>query len=256
MKLTLKSRFNLRFAPLAMAGVIAFSGLVAQPVNAQSVANTVRCAALTEFASASATTLKLGQQAMQATFDLTIKLKQLEWELADKATAALRQVSVSAFKATSTAFANIPGMNSVRKQAVKSYVSVLLNAVLVLETNIDAAEAAYREDMLALIRAHQAALTELVQTLVDKINAAAAKAKADCEKTGVVVTLVGTIAAANAELLSKTIVLDVQDLGKAVKIVVTRDSEFLKQDVQFVKTATDATIKLTRVILTGKAETF
>ena len=87
-----------------MAGVIAFSGLVAQPVNAQSVVNTVRCAALTEFASASATTLKLGQQAMQATFDLTIQLKQLEWEVADKATAALRQVSVSAFKATSNAF--------------------------------------------------------------------------------------------------------------------------------------------------------
>ena len=239
-----------------MAGVIAFSALVAQPVNAQSLVNTVHCAALTEFASASAGTLKFGQQAMEATFNLTIQLKELQWEIADKATAAVRQVSVSAFKATSTAFANIPGMNTVRKQAVKSYVTLLLNAVLVLETNIDAASAAYREDMMALIKAHQAALRDLVQIQVDKINAAASKAKADCEKTGVVVTLVGTIAAANAELLSKTIVLDVQDLGKAIKIVLTRDSEFLKQDVQFVKVATNATFKLTRVVLTGRAETF
>lgn len=252
MKQILKSKLSLRFAPLAMASLLGFSAVVAQPVNAQSAVNQVRCAALTEFASASATTMKLGQQAMQSTFELTLSVMQMAWKLEDQATAALRQVSESAFTSLSTAFANRPGMNRVQKAAVIAYQDLLLKAVHTLETNVDAAEAAYREDMLALVKAHQAALTELVQAAVDKINAAAATARQNCEQNGVVVTLVATVAAANAELLAKSIVLDAQSIAKAVQIVVTRDTEFLKQDTQFISIATSATAKLTKVILTGK----
>lgn len=247
-----KTKFAIRWVPFSVAALLLASTVVFQPtVQAESALNTVRCASIDAFAVASANGLKAQQQAMEATFTLTINAMQTVWKIEDLTTSAERQVSESAFTSLATAFSNTRGLSTVQKAAVVVYQDLLIKSIHTLETNVDAAEAAYREDMLALVKAHQASLRDLVQAEVDSINAAAATAKANCTQNGVVVTLTGAVAAANATLLAKSIALDAQSVAKAIKIVATRTTAFIQQDTQFIQIATDATKKLTKIILTG-----
>src|ERR1700712_1792417 len=106
MKQILKTKFALRWAPFTMAALLLFSATVAQPAQAASTANIVKCNSIAAFATASGSALKISQQGMQTTFQLTLEVMQTTWKLEDQATAALRQVSESAFTSLSTAFAN------------------------------------------------------------------------------------------------------------------------------------------------------
>jgi hypothetical protein len=244
--------FNLRNGALGMAVALLFTATVAQPTNALSAVNTIRCNTLTAFASASVGTLKTNRQIMQAAFDLQLNVLQGAWKLEDQATAAIRHASEGTFVTLVNAFANVPSLTATRKASIKTYKDVVVNAIHLLETNVDALEAAYREDMLALINAHQKALTNFVATLTTTITNAVNKAVADCSENGVVVTLVGVITQANLTLAANIATQDIKDLGSAANIAITRDKGFLQQDGQFLGTVTTAELRLTKAMLTGK----
>lgn len=249
------SGIGLQWAPLSLAGMMSFAVVVAQPVNAVSIPGLglIECPALATFSAAGKVALQAGQDTMNATFNLTITALQTAWQLEDSAKAALRQVSESAFTALLNAFEQLRGLNTIQQAAIVTYRDLLLKTVHVLEANIDAAEAAYREDILALIKQFQKSLGDLVQTLVDTINNATATALKNCNNPDAVATLLAVIASANATLLAQSLVLEAQTIAKAVTVELTRDTILVNVLADLIKVGTDATLKLTQVILTGKA---
>ncbi len=248
------SSLTLRLVPFALALALAFTALVSQPLQALSIVNTIKCNAISLFASTSITTLRASKTAMEKTFELELNVMQTAWKLEDMAVSALRNVGESAFVATLNAFQNRPGIfvkkTEVRTAALNEYKDTMLNALHNLQTNIDAARAAYREDMLALVKAHQRALTTLVDTLIGTIRTALNTAKKNCSGKTVVKTLAATIATAHAKLVSGVITQDAKDIAKAIKLVATRNSTFLQEDAAFLSTSIDATGKLAAAFIT------
>ena len=234
-----------------------FAVSVAQPTTqAASIINTVKCNSLALFASASVSALKLGSSAMQTAFELNLNIMKGAWQLEDTAVNALRTVGKSAFTGALDTFQNRPGVfiknTEVRTKAVETYKTTMLDALSDHQINIDAARAIYREDMLALVIAHQEVLTGLVATLTTTITDAVNVAKENCSKPGVVATLTGVIAKANATLLAKGIAEDVRSLAKAVVLVTTRNKSFIKEELAFLKTSVSATADLAAAFLTRK----
>ncbi len=257
MKTNLKtSGLTLRLVPLTMAFMVAFSVLFAQPLHATSFINTIKCNSIKLFASASIGTMHSSQQFLQNTFQLELNLMQNGWKLEDVAVTSLRQVGESAFVGTLNAFSNRPGVfikkTEVRAAALKEYKTNMLNALHTWETNIDAYRASYREDMLALVKAHQKALTDMVATLVETITAALDVAKAHCSDPHAVATLTGAIASANAKLFSNAWAQEVTDFTKAGKLVHTRNTGFHQENSKFFKISLNETGKLAKAFLTRK----
>lgn len=252
----LKTSFTLRMAPLAMAFMLLFATTVVQPAQAQGIIATLKCATISVFASATITSLKISKAAMNTAFKLQLSVLQAAWQLEDSAISAVRSVGESVFKASVDAFAHRPGIfiknTAYRTAALSEYRNTMLTALHNLETNIDAARAAYREDMLALIKTHQRILTRLVDALVTTIKNGLAAAKKNCNNNGVVVTLLAVLASANLNLFIEATKQDVKDLASAVKLVTKRNGVFLKEDANFVKISLQATVKLTVAFLTRK----
>ena len=250
----LRNNFTVKWAPFALALTLLFSATIAQPTHAVTSVNTVKCNAITLFASVSESALQFGAATMQKTFELTISIMQGAWQLEDMAVSALRAVGESAFIAALDAFANRPGIfikqTDVRTAALAEYKTTMLAALHLLENNIDAIRAAYREDMLALVKAHQLALTHLVANLTATITAALDVAQANCSSSNVVQTLVAVIVQANLTLLTQALAEDAKSIVKAIALVTTRNKGFITEDVNFLKTSVDATAKLAQAFLT------
>lgn len=245
----LKINFTGRGVALAMATMLLFCTVVVQPAQAQSVVNQVKCQALTAFASASSMALQLGEAAMNATFQLQINLLMGVWQVQDAAISAIRSVSEQAFTLTFNAFIGAVSFFFPWKAgALYAYRDHMLNAIHVLETKIDAIRASYREDMLALLKAHQKALTDLVTHAVGTITNAVTTAKDHCSDAHVVATLVSVIAQADLTLTVQGLVRDAQDIVKGVQRVGQRDSEFLQADAEFLRTAASETANLIRAL--------
>lgn len=245
---------TLQWAPFAVALMLLFATIFAQPTQAASIINTIKCNALTLFASASKTTMKVSAAAMEKTFELELSVMQTAWQLEDAALTALRTVGESAFSAALNAFANRPGIfiknTEFRDAATKEYHDKMLNSLHVHEVNIDAARASYREDMLALVRAHQKALRTLVNTLIGTIDAALNTALANCSSKNVVATLTAVIAKAGATLLAEGLLEEARTLAKAAVLVLTRNQAFLKEGAEFASESTQYTLALGAAFLT------
>lgn len=249
-----KINLTLRWSPFALAVMLLFATLIAQPTQAATNINTIKCNSITLFGTTSSAALQLGATSMQKTFELQLNVMQSSWQLEDIAVNALRQIGESSFIATLNAFANRPGIfvkqTEFRTAAVDTYKKTLLDALHLHQTNIDAARAAYREDMLALVKAHQEVLTNLVNNLIKTVNDAVATAKRNCSQERVVATLVAVIAKANATLLTEALKEDARAFGKALQLVTTRNKAYAKEEFDYIKTGVDATSKLAQAFIT------
>jgi hypothetical protein len=211
-----------------------------------------KCTAVSAFATKSALTLKTDQQNLAATFAQALATMATAWKQEDQANTSLRQDSENAFTTQADDFARTPGLSSAQKSAVTDYQTTLVTESHTHETNIDAAEAAYRQDIETLVKSHQAALTALAQLSVLAIDNALATAEQNCTQSGAATTLAGAITSANQELLEKANTLDSQSVAKATTIVATRNSALKQENTGFMTTSDQATTTLTNVILNGK----
>ncbi len=241
--MNLKTNF-LRNGALALATMFLFTTVVVQPVQAQSLLNSVKCTTLKVFAAASNITIDLSVAAMNAAFQLELNLLQAAWQIEDQAVALIRSVSEQGFTALLSVYSLITARTPSEKAAVTLYKDTILNALNVVHTKIDAARAAYREDMLALVKAHQKALRNLATIATTTIKTALTTALTNCSKPGVVATLISVIASVNVKLVIDGIAEQVTSLAKAVVLVVTRNSLFLQSDLEFVGVGVTATAKL------------
>lgn len=245
---------TLRWAPFTIALALVFSTVVAQPIHAASILNTIRCAALNSFTTSSIATLKSNEQNMQTVFALEVNNLQMEWQLQDSAVSALRSIGAASFNDAVLIFQNRPGIfikqTAVRTAAVNDYSTSIINALNTFQTNIDAARSSYREDMMTLVKSHQLALTTLVNSLVATITTALNTSEANCSTDGVVLTLVSAINAANLKLLIDGASQDVNDLLKALDIKNTRNSAFSNETTTYLTAANNATTVLADAFLT------
>lgn len=248
------SRFmTLRGGALAVAMMLLFTSVIVQPVQAQGITKTVVCGSLSLFASASTATLDFQVAAMNAAFQLQINLLQTSWELEDQATSLIRSVSEQSFMGLLSLYSAVTSHTPAEKAAVNVYKDTMLNALNVLRNKIDAIRAAYREDMMALVKAHQKALASLVTQAVGQIKSALQTAVTDCGKRGAVTKLLSVIASATFDLAANGLALEVSNLAKALKLVLTRNAGFHKADGEFLKTAVSATGQLKRATIGFRA---
>jgi hypothetical protein len=252
----LKNKFRgFQWTPMVLAFVLAFSAFVAQPVRAVSIVDTAKCATLTLFEQTSKSALQLSQDGIEVAFQLVFKVKDVTWQVEDLALKSARQVAEGAFVALVSAATHVPGLTGPRAVALNNYMTQALKIVHVTEVNVDSAEAAWREDINALLKAHQAALKAIVQTLVDTINRVTAAAVENCQKNGIiglVATITAAISAADLQLAVQSVVLNTQSLLKATALTLKRNAEFASQLLSFTGQAATLTIQLTFSLLTGR----
>lgn len=246
---SIKTKLTLRGTALAMAIMLTFATVVVQPAQAEGVFTELKCNAISAFADASMASIRLGKAAMNAAFQLEINLLNAAWQVTDAAVAAIRQVSEAAFLAQVAIF-SLFVFNPVKRQALENYKQTILAAAKKLHVKIDAIRATYREDMMALVKAHQKALTNLVNTLEKTVANALKKAQDNCAKVGVVIELLGAIASANVTLVGEVLKQDVADIASAFGLVARRNGGFYAADSEFGSTAMRALGDLIRIMLT------
>ncbi len=209
------------------------------------------CNNVAAFATKSDAALKSSQQSMQAAFTQAASTLETTWKLEDQTNAALRLVSESAFAADVSSFAATPGLSMAQKAAITTYESTLLSDSHTLEATVDTAELAYRAEVSALIKTHQADLSSLVQTLVSTINSALAAAQKNCTQTSVA-AMVANIKSANASLLANSTTHDSDISRKVANDAYARTTILTTQSSQFTTAGNKATATLTTAIQSNK----
>lgn len=257
MKTSLKKNSIFRGGALALATMFLFATVVVQPVQAQGVAKSIACATLTKFASASYTALDLSVAAMNATFKLQLNLLEASWKVQDQAIELHRSLSEAAFKALLAVYAAVTSWTAAEKAAVQTYKTTMENALTVFRTKIDATRAAYREDMLALVKAHQKALTDLVTTAVTTIKTALDTATKNCSdaKAKATAKLLAVIAKAKLDLAIKSVAQEATDLVKATKLTLNRNRGYDDAYREYARAKLDATMTLMKATLGWNKET-
>lgn len=249
MKTSLKMNSIFRGGALALATMFLFVTVVVQPVQAQGVAKSTTCATLTEFASASYTALDLSIAAMNATFKLQLNLLEASWKGQDQTAELYGSLSEAAFKELLAVYAAVPLWATAEKVATQTYKTTMENALTVLRTKIDATRATYREDMLALVKEHQKALTDLATTAVTTIKTAldtATKNCSDAEATATA-TLLSIIEKVKLDLAAKGIAQEATNLVKATKLTLNRNRGYNDAYNEYTRSNLDATVTLMKV---------
>lgn len=249
----IKTKITLRGTALAMATMLTFATVVVQPAQAESVYNQLKCNAISAFADATMAAFRLSKAAMNAAFQLEINLLNAAWEVQDAAVAAIRQVSESAFLAQVAIF-SIFVFNPAKRAALENYKQKILAAANKLHVKIDAIRATYREDMMALVKAHQKALIRLADIFETTVSKSLKVAQDNCTKVGVVINLWAEVTNANVQFVGDVLQQDVADVFKAGGLVFKRNGDFLSADLEFIGTANAALAALIRVLLTGQPE--
>lgn len=259
------SKFSLRLAPLFTAFAFAFAAVAVQPISAfaqtanstqPSVPWTVqlKCDFLKSYANSAKTTLHNNQAFMQAAFETELNLMQSNWSSQDTAVKLWRNIAESTFNSTVTAFQNRPGIfikkTEVRAAALNEYKDGIVNALHTFQTNIDSYRTAYREDMLALVKAHQKALTDIVNTQVDAINAALDVATTNCTDNHAAQNLFNTIGKANWTLAEGVVKQEFKDIDLAIKLVTKRDKQFQQEQNFYNAASIELTGKLIAAFVT------
>lgn len=245
----------LRGGLIAIAAVFMFSTVVAQPVQAANILKAIACAPVHVFAAASNVALDLSVAAMNAAFNLQLKLLDVAWNVQDQAIELHRSVSEAAFQALLAVYAAITAWTTAEKAAIQKYKTNMANALTVLRTKIDATRAAYREDMLALVKAHQKALTSLVNVAVTAIKTALSEAKKNCGKIGTMTKLMVVVTANNVNLGVKGIAQEANDLIKATRLALSRNGGYFEAHKEYVSTKVQETVALMKATLGWKKET-
>ena len=245
----LKSNIMTRGALAVIAAVFAVSVVAPPAVQAQSAGEQVKCGAINTFASTSTEALRIGTVAMKNTFELNIKLLQTAWDVQDAATEALRDTGEVVFSAKISLIKKLPVLNAVKKQALKDYETGILVSFSKRNLDIDAAHAAYREDLMAVIREHHKVLTDLVATLTADIDKALDVAKEKCKEAGSVTNLAVAVAEAKVKLAAAGVREEARAIGEAVKLHVKRNLAIIDAGKTYVKEATQLVKTVTKAVL-------
>lgn len=254
----ISSLLKLRVVPVAMAlvlGVTTVTAVVQPAPTAQAgFVSDLKCAFLKSYADSSRRSLKQNQNNMEFAFELQLTALKTNWQLQDAAVTAYRGIVESTFKANVNAFANRPGIfiknTEYRDKATQDYKTTILDALHTLETNIDTIRANYRENMLALVLAHQDALRDLVNELISTIDVALEKAVTKCADKGSAKALFDTINAANWKLLSAGVAQEVSNNKAAAKLVHERDAGFIREKGIYDAASIKATTELIAAFVT------
>lgn len=231
--------------------MIAFlvSTLAAQPVAAQgSIVTTLRCGAVKTFGVVSMAAIKAETAIMEKSFDLSLKLLMLKWQIQDSATEAGRKAAEAIFKGLLNVYKSLRAKTAEKKAAVAKFKVDALLALSLFHDDYDAAQASYREDMLALIKSYHETLRSLVSTFSDDIKAAVAKAQKNCAKLGTLAILAADVVAAKVKFVAATASDSLKAIVKATELLTTRNLEIIRQTAVLISKKLELKAELRRVM--------